>query len=98
VIAAERLDLVPTTTPIAGRESSGIAECSCTPCGATTRTARIEQPPRESLEQAPTWFADYNEIAPYSSLGIEYRRRVQPHDAAAFIGIRTRAEGELGSE
>ena len=71
VITAERLALVPITTPKASPESNGMSEAFVNTirrdyqAGADLSTAVIV------LEQVPTWFADYNAVAPHSALGYQ---------------------------
>lgn len=78
LITAERLHLVPITTPAASPESNGMSEAFVNTlrrdylAGADLATAALV------LEQIPAWIADYNAIAPHSALGYrsphEYRR------------------------
>lgn len=78
VIAAEKLNLTPITTPVASPESNGMSEAFVNTLrrdyldGADLSTAA------RVLEQIPGWIADYNEHAPHSALGYkspaEYRR------------------------
>jgi putative transposase len=79
LIAAERLHLVPITTPAASPESNGMSEALVNTLrrdyivGADLSTAALV------LEQIPAWIADYNAVAPHSALGYqsphEYRQR-----------------------
>ena len=79
VITAERLHLVPITTPAQSPESNGMSEAFVNTlrrdylAGADLATAALV------LEQIPTWIADYNAVAPHSALGYrsphEYRGR-----------------------
>lgn len=81
VIEAERLNLVPITTPVASPESNGMAEAFVS----TLRRDYLDGADRGSaarvLEQLPGWIADYNENAPHSALGYrspaEHRRQGQ---------------------
>jgi len=78
VITAERLRLVPITTPAESPESNGMSEAFVNTlrrdyiAGADLATAALV------LEQIPRWIADYNAVAPHSALGYrsphEYRR------------------------
>jgi putative transposase len=85
VIAAEKLNLKPITTPVASPESNGMAEAFV----ATLRRDYLDGADRSSagrvLEQLPAWIADYNENAPHSALGyrspLEHRRLVQTRHA-----------------
>jgi putative transposase len=77
VIAAERLGLVPITTPVASPESNGMAESFVQ----TLRRDYVDGADLPSaarvLEQVDGWIRDYNEDAPHSALGYrtpaEYR-------------------------
>jgi putative transposase len=71
LITAERLHLVPITTPAASPQSNGMSEAFVNTlrrdylAGADLSTgARV-------LEQIPTWLADYNAVAPHSALGYQ---------------------------
>jgi putative transposase len=78
LLTAERLHLVPITTPAASPESNGMSEAFVNTlrrdyvAGADLATAPIV------LAQVPGWIADYNAIAPHSALGYQsphaYRR------------------------
>lgn len=78
VITAERLHLVPITTPAQSAESNGMSEAFVNTlrrdyvAGADLATAALV------LEQIPAWIADYNAVAPHSALGFQspqqYRR------------------------
>jgi transposase InsO family protein len=78
VIAAEKLNLTPITTPVASPESNGMSEAFVN----TLRRDYLDGTDRSSaarvLEQVPGWIGDYNEHAPHSALGyrspLEYRR------------------------
>lgn len=77
---AERLHLVPITTPAASPESNGMAEAFVNTlrrdyiAGADCSTAAAV------LAQIPAWIADYNGLAPHSALGYrspwQYRQEV----------------------
>lgn len=77
-ITAERLHLVPITTPAASPQSNGMSEAFVNTlrrdylAGADLSTADVV------LEQIPGWIADYNAVAPHSALGYQspqqYRR------------------------
>ena len=77
-ITAERLHLVPITTPAASPQSNGMSEAFVDTlrrdylAGADLSTADVV------LEQIPDWIADYNAVAPHSALGYQspqqYRR------------------------
>jgi putative transposase len=82
LITAERLHLVPITTPAASPQSNGMSEAFVNTlrrdylAGADLSTAA------RVLEQIPTWLADYNAVAPHSALGYQspwqYRKTLQP--------------------
>jgi len=71
VIGAERLGLVPITTPAYSPQSNGMAEAFVHTLrrdyvgGADLRSAAAV------LEQLPRWIADYNAVAPHSALGYD---------------------------
>jgi putative transposase len=71
LITAERLHLVPITTPAASPESNGMSEAFVNTLrrdyivGADLATATLV------LEQIPAWLADYNAVAPHSALGFQ---------------------------
>jgi putative transposase len=75
---AERLHLVPITTPAASPQSNGMSEAFVNTlrrdylAGADRSTAALV------LDQIPTWLADYNAVAPHSALGfqspLQYRK------------------------
>ena len=78
LIQAERLGLLPITTPVASPESNGMAEAFVNTLkrdyvegGDLSSAARV-------IEQIPSWIEDYNTFAPHSSLGmktpVEFRR------------------------
>lgn len=78
LITAERLHLVPITTPAASPQSNGMSEAFVNTlrrdyiAGADLSTAT------RVLEQIPMWLADYNAVAPHSALNFQsphqYRR------------------------
>ena len=71
LITAERLHLVPITTPAASPQSNGMSEAFVNTlrrdylAGADLSTAALV------LEQIPAWIADYNAVAPHSALGFQ---------------------------
>jgi putative transposase len=71
LITAERLHLVPITTPAASPQSNGMSEALVNTlrrdylAGADLSTAATV------LEQIPAWIADYNAVAPHSALGYQ---------------------------
>lgn len=78
VLEADRLGLVPITTPAASPESNGMAEAFVN----TMRRDYVDGAELSSaarvLEQLSTWIDDYNQVAPHSALGYQapaaYRR------------------------
>ncbi len=68
---AERLYLVPITTPPSSPQSNGMSEAFVNTlrrdyvAGAELSTAA------QVLEQIPAWIADYNAVAPHSALGYQ---------------------------
>ena len=70
-ITAERLHLVPITTPAASPQSNGMSEVFVNTLrrdyivGADLSTAA------GVLDQIPAWIADYNAVAPHSALGFQ---------------------------
>ena len=77
LITAERLHLVPITTPASSPQSNGMSEAFVNTmrrdylAGADLSTAA------RVLDQVPAWIADYNAVAPHSALGylspLDYR-------------------------
>jgi putative transposase len=73
---------VPITTPASSPQSNGMAEAFVNTlrrdylAGADISTAAVV------LDQLPAWFADYNAVAPHSSLGQQ-----SPHQYRA--GLRS---------
>lgn len=84
-ITAERLHLVPITTPAASPQSNGMSEAFVNTlrrdylAGADLSTATVV------LEQMPGWIADYNAVAPHSALG--YRSPQQYRKARLEAGL-----------
>lgn len=75
ICAAERLNLVPITTPAASPQSNGMAEAFVNTLrrdyivGADLSSAEVV------LDQVPGWIADYNGVAPHSALGFRSPRQ-----------------------
>ena len=71
ICTAERLNLLPITTPAASPQSNGMSEAFVNTrrrdyiAGADLSTAEVV------LDQVPAWFADYNAVAPHSALGFK---------------------------
>jgi putative transposase len=86
LITAERLHLVPITTPAASPESNGMSEAFVNTLrrdyivGADLATAAIV------LEQIPAWLADYNAVAPHSALG--YQSPQQYRSTRLLVGLK----------
>jgi len=86
LITAERLHLVPITTPAASPESNGMSEAFVNTmrrdyfAGADLATAEAV------LEQIPAWIADYNAVAPHSALG--YRSPQQYRSTQVVAGLK----------
>ncbi len=84
VIAAERLNLAPITTPARSPQSNGMSEAFVNTlrrdyiAGADLATAAVV------LEQVPAWIADYNAEAPHSALG--YRSPTEFRAARSHTG------------
>lgn len=80
LITAERLNLIPITTPARSPQSNGMSEAFVNTLrrdyivGADLSTAEVV------LEQVAAWIADYNAVAPHSALGYrspqQYRAEV----------------------
>jgi transposase InsO family protein len=74
-IAAERLQLVPITTPAYSPESNGMAEALV----ATLRRDYLSDGDLSSaasvFAQLEQWFGDYNALAPHSALGFKSPRQ-----------------------
>lgn len=77
VIAAERLNLVPITTPVASPESNGMSEAFVNTLRRDYQDGAELPSAEHALEQLPGWIDDYNTLAPHSALGMksptEYR-------------------------
>jgi putative transposase len=82
---AERLGLVPITTPAASPQSNGMSEAFVNTikrddvAGADLSTAAAV------LAQIPMWFADYNVVAPHSALG--YQSPQQYRSTQVMVGL-----------
>jgi putative transposase len=81
---AERLHLVPITTPPSSPQSNGLSEAFVNTmrrdyiAGAGLSTAAVV------LEQIPAWLADYNAVAPHSALG--YQSPLQYRNSTRTVG------------
>ena len=71
IITAERLHLIPITTPASSPESNGMSEAFVNTmrrdyfAGADLSSSAVV------LDQIPAWFADYNAVAPHSALSYQ---------------------------
>ena len=85
LITAERLHLVPITTPAASPQSNGMSEALVNTlrrdylAGADLSTAATV------LEQIPAWIADYNAVAPHSAL--RYQSPQQYRSSRLLAGL-----------
>lgn len=79
VICAERLGLVPITTPAYSPESNGMAEAFVKTLKRDYVSGAELSSVAAVLDHLPRWVADYNGIAPHSALGylppLAYRAR-----------------------
>jgi putative transposase len=86
ICTAERLNLVPITTPAASPQSNGMSEAFVN----TLRRDYLSGADRSSaaavLDQVPAWIADYNAVAPHSALGF---RAPQQYRADALVAALT---------
>ena len=69
IITAERLHLVPITTPASSPESNGMSEAFVNTMRRDYLAGADLSSAAAVLEQIPVWFADYNAVAPHSALG-----------------------------
>ncbi len=89
ICTAERLHLIPITTPAYSPQSNGMAEAFIN----TLRRDYIASADLASaqavLAQIPEWFADYNAAAPHSALGfrspLQYRSERSQFDLAESV-------------
>lgn len=92
VITAERLHLVPITTPAASPQSNGMSEAFVNTLRRDYITGADLSTAAAVLEQIPAWIADYNAVAPHSALGyqspLQYR---QSRDTLATVTVETEA-------
>ena len=68
IITAERLHLVPITTPAASPESNGMSEAFVNTMRRDYFAGADLSSAGAVLDQLPAWFADYNAVAPHSAL------------------------------
>ena len=92
VITAERLPLVPITTPAASRQSNGMSEAFVNTLRRDYITGADLSTAAAVLEQIPAWLADYNAVAPHSALGyqspLQYRHS---RDTLVTVAAETEA-------
>ena len=89
ICTAERLNVIPITTPAYSPQSNGMAEAFVN----TLRRDYIASADLASaqavLAQIPEWFADYNAAAPHSTLGfrspLQYRSERSQFDLAESV-------------
>ncbi len=68
IITAERLHLVPITTPAASPESNGMSEAFVNTMRRDYFAGADLSSAGAVLDQLPAWFTDYNAVAPHSAL------------------------------
>ncbi len=71
IITAERLNLVPITTPASSPESNGMSEAFVNTMRRDYFAGADLSSSAAVLDQLPAWFADYNAVAPHSALGYQ---------------------------
>ena len=80
ICTAERLHLVPITTPKASPESNGMSEAFVNTLKRDYVSGADRGDADTLLDQSAAWIADYNAVAPHSSLGFrsphQYRTEV----------------------
>ena len=80
ICVAERLNLVPITTPAASPQSNGMAEALVNTLRRDYIVGADLSSATSVLDQVQAWLADYNGIAPHSALGFrspqQYRAEV----------------------
>ena len=84
VITAERLHLVPITTPKASPESNGMSEAFVNTIRRDYQAGADLSTAAAVLAQVPAWIADYNAVAPHSALG--YQSPLQYRSAQLVAG------------
>ena len=75
ICTAERVHLVPITTPSASPESNGMAEAFVNTLKRDYVSGADRADADTVLAQVATWIADYNAIAPHSALGFRSPRQ-----------------------
>ena len=84
VITAERLHLVPITTPKASPESNGMSEAFVNTIRRDYQAGADLSTAAAVLAQVPAWIADCNAVAPHSALG--YQSPLQYRSAQLVAG------------
>lgn len=82
ISTAERLHLVPVTTPPSSPQSNGMAEAFVNTLRRDYQAGADLSSAECVLAQIPAWIADYNAVAPHSALGQQspqqYRSTMHP--------------------
>jgi putative transposase len=71
VSAADRLNLVPITTPPSSPQSNGMSEAFVNTLRRDYQAGADLSTAERVLEQIPAWILDYNAVAPHSALGYQ---------------------------
>ena len=82
---AERLHLVPITTPAASPQSNGMSEAFMNTLRRDDLAGADRSTAATVMEQIPAWIADYNAIAPHSALG--YHSPQQYRSSRSVVGL-----------
>ncbi|MGI8402883.1 MAG: integrase core domain-containing protein [Gemmatimonadaceae bacterium] len=69
ICTAERLDLVPITTPASRPQSNGMSEAFVNTLKRDYLAGADRGSAAAILAQLPDWISDYNAVAPHSALG-----------------------------
>jgi putative transposase len=94
VCTAERLGLVPVTTPAYSPQSNGMSEAFVNTIRRDYLAGADRSTAASVLDQVPNWIGDYNSVAPHSALGyrapVEYRRLLQDGQTTNVAGPKER--------
>jgi putative transposase len=94
VCTAERLGLIPVTTPAYSPQSNGMSEAFVNTIRRDYLAGADRSTAASVLEQVPNWIGDYNGVAPHSALGyrapVEYHRLLQEGQATSVAGLKER--------
>ena len=71
MIAAERLNLAPITTPAMSPQSNGMSEAFVNTIKRDYVAIADRSTAAAVMDQISSWIADYNAVAPHSALGFE---------------------------